>query len=935
MLNYSQTRLPWMLSILILLPLLSFTIHSGFMPSHDSQTEIGYLDGVVIDNAFGTPIPNAKIEFFQNHSEIQENGIMKIGGSKEAKPLKKTFSTDQNGKYRVQLPLEYELNFFTIKVSSPGYESGWQLNVFVEKDSPLFLNHLLSKPKYRKSLEFEERMEIIESNYNNLNQVKFPSQDQIDQAYRAKYKKPHPIDSDQKAFDELSSGFLLSRTNSNCPYSLPSDFLIGPSGACQSSGLVQMNMDDVVAQIIRCEVNMISDQDGLMAHAIATRTFGFWKNDVENRSATCGHCYDLAQTVSMSQMNAASTTSGMILIGDAPNGDDYGDVIEAFYSARCNGNRTLAMEEGIVGNPGACSGAGPVTSYLKSVSCSGHPNCSNYSAEQPCCNLQRPFNNQAQTHRIYGHGVGLCQRGTEDFSENKAMPWYWIVKHYYTDVCITNNPVVFPDNCGTAFELQLSASPTWHVQEFTSATASNPEPNSCDGAIAADVWFSFTTSSSGTVIVECDGIASSSTDDVGLRLYDGPCTNSTLLDCDQNSLDSGDEVNASYPYMPYKRFVGLQPNHQYFLRVWDFQNDDTGPFKIRVRDPSTSEPDLLVSCGGVSLGTQSSDLTADVVVTNTSPSVTLTEDFYLVWSVSKEPQINEGNTQEIARTLINTDFPPNSSQSYSISELDIYSQGLKHGTYYLIAVVDSFRDTDDFDRSNNLCLFGATIDVPRAGNGRGVDQVDYRPKLSLKGINQPPQPNQGFTAKFWTRNFGKEAATVQSTSGLYWSDNSWCGPSDGSSVYQVTIPALSKSSNSEKLDISLSIPSWYVPGAPLFLCGFADISDDIDEGVFEGDNCECKSVLDADVGIFGNLNFQIQAGPNPTTGPVSINLNNLTAPATVSVWTNRGNLVIGPLPISAQTTSISLNLSTLSRGVYFVVVDPANERPKKKTIVKF
>jgi hypothetical protein len=109
-----------------------------------------------------------------------------------------------------------------------------------------------------------------------------------------------------------------------------------------------------------------------------------------------------------------------------------GAIAQAFFSARCNGDFTLDSEDGPTLArcfPGGLTTA--VVPYCRSRPCSGHINCSETSEQ--CCELTV----NGKMNYIYGHGVGMCQRGAQGFA-NRGVTYSTMLTNYYTDIVIYN-----------------------------------------------------------------------------------------------------------------------------------------------------------------------------------------------------------------------------------------------------------------------------------------------------------------------------------------------------------------------------------------------------------------------------------------------------------------------------------------------------------------
>ncbi|MCB9233966.1 MAG: T9SS type A sorting domain-containing protein [Bacteroidia bacterium] len=918
----------------------------------------GFISGYIRDIVYETPIANMPIQIKRQKSVLHDDGIIYKDPSYNSEDIGMTIHTDENGFYSVELPLKGfpdvfvlwipEVNGYVGAVASSIYvypQKTTEYDIYFEK-SEYYQDPILESVIAEKLIETREDIQIQREEMQ-------PTPERIRDAYLKKFGHEPPSRNlqsfeDRLWADPIGSAFSVSKIQGACQYNIPANFQIGVGGACITtwSSLVPEPMDDVVAQVCRCEVNIIDDIDGIKAQAISSRTFGYYKNKKLQQSATCGHKYNCNGTPTIKQIKAAQETSGMIMIGDNPAGDDYGDVIYAYYSARCNGNRTLASEEGIVGNPGNCSGGLAPISYLRSVPCSGHSNCNQSNVgETPCCQLQL----QQQTHFIYGHGVGLCQRGTEAYSELQNKCWDWIIHHYYTDVCITNYNVMYPDNPASAQAIQVNNDcEEWVCQDLTGATASSPGDPSCDKPINEDIWFSFVAPPSGVVDIDTDVDPGAVVDDFGLMVLESNATTEVI--CDKNDILGGiDRFDTHAPYMPHVRVPGLSPGNKYYIRMWEFENDAVGPFRICITDPSqpttgsggignlTWSGTVLSNNAVVNAGSGGS-ITANLTVINNGAN-TITGDFYVVWYVSKETTLNHGHTREIARILVNDDLGPGAIKQLSITETDLIGQGLKHGDYYILAKIDNMEDISEYNENDNLFLYTDKIDLP--GNGKYADHADYQVhNLSIQNSSQQILANSSIVVK--TRIMNKEKGgppgngPVSSEVRLYWSlGNSSCGPSDIEIINEkYTVGRLEKNEMSAPVLHTITIPGFYTDEMNLYLCAVADANNAVDEGIDEGNNCRCELLDEASFINQVVSSLKIKVFPVPVSTTTTVEISNMTSNGVLVVTNFMGMVILGPINLPSGTTTYTLNLSNLTDGLYIVRLQSGNEISTSKIKVK-
>ena len=182
-----------------------------------------------------------------------------------------------------------------------------------------------------------------------------------------------------------------------------------------------VNLDEYITGVVSAELGDSFPYESLKAQAVAARTYALAR--LRDRGyANGGQAY--TSTLGSRSRAASLNSSGVALTYNSA-------YITAFFSARCNGDFTLASEDGLSGlatcTPGGLVG-GQVIAYLRKVPCSGHINCSQ--TTEQCCDVT--VDGRAQ--HLYGHGVGLCQRGAQQLAGVSGMTWDQIVNRYYTAV---------------------------------------------------------------------------------------------------------------------------------------------------------------------------------------------------------------------------------------------------------------------------------------------------------------------------------------------------------------------------------------------------------------------------------------------------------------------------------------------------------------------
>jgi len=192
-----------------------------------------------------------------------------------------------------------------------------------------------------------------------------------------------------------------------------------------------MDLDELIAGTVTAEMNDGFPFEALKAQAVAARSFAL--DRLRRRGyANGGQAY--TSQVGAKSRNATANTSRRVALHE-------GQVITAYFSARCNGDYTLNSEEGPTLSNCRVGGLGAgYVPWARSRPCSGHVNCS--STTEKCCTIVAG----GRMQHIYGHGVGMCQRGAQQFAGRDGWGWRRILTHYYTGIEIANVPEVGADS---------------------------------------------------------------------------------------------------------------------------------------------------------------------------------------------------------------------------------------------------------------------------------------------------------------------------------------------------------------------------------------------------------------------------------------------------------------------------------------------------------
>ena len=119
-------------------------------------------------------------------------------------------------------------------------------------------------------------------------------------------------------------------------------------------------------------------------------------------------------------------------------------------------------------------------------------------------------------------------------------------------------------------------------------------PGNCDGTGSSgynggDVWFKVVVPASGTVIINTDTESASQTNlewafRIGIAVYTGTCSALTQINCQISPVSQvpPSDVNLTVN--------GLTAGDTLFLRMWEYDNNDNGKFRLCVHDPCLIPP---------------------------------------------------------------------------------------------------------------------------------------------------------------------------------------------------------------------------------------------------------------------------------------------------------------------------------------------------------
>jgi peptidoglycan hydrolase-like amidase len=384
--------------------------------SNNSSILKGNVYGLIDDNT----INETTVTIFYHNLSYTDKGQPITASNKDAQEIA-SLKPNVLGAFEFTIPLRTPIDYVFIKVTSPGYEPITKNLIKLTENSQTNINLALA-PNNPTAIEeqlIEEKMQAFtqEKDIAKIKDVQALTEESI--------KKKAPTKNGSS-----------SASDSVCSYLVPTSVFVsnlhnGYNGIASGNGYTgYIDFDLYVGGVVHGEIGGITTNlETKKAQAIAARTFSLNRHEQE-LPVNIGQAYHDTPTES-SSLGSSQSSEQVILYNN--------QVIDAKYSARCNGDYTQSATEGTWSPYTTCNTYGNEIPYLLSITCSGHINCSQTS-ETPCCNAQ--VSTTTNMGYIYGHGVGMCQRGIEQFGELYGWTACQMITHYYTNVCIANT------NCG-------------------------------------------------------------------------------------------------------------------------------------------------------------------------------------------------------------------------------------------------------------------------------------------------------------------------------------------------------------------------------------------------------------------------------------------------------------------------------------------------------
>lgn len=225
------------------------------------------------------------------------------------------------------------------------------------------------------------------------------------------------------------------------------------------------------------------------------------------------------------------------------------------------------------------------------------------------------------------------------------------------DNYLKNNTSTAPpnDNPCDAGVPTLSVGSSCSFTEGTNVGATNSSvPNvTCDGTSNGDVWYKFKVPSSGSVIIETNA---GTINDMGMVLYTGSsCSSLSIYGCYENG-------STYSQYMPRAVLTGLTPNATMWIRLYEYNNNNFGTFKICVTGSSSSNCSITsFDPNSITRNPESfSSSSGDDIIVNGQANCTFTVSESCSW-LTVTP--SSGTMNSAGQTFLNYSVQENSSTS--------------------------------------------------------------------------------------------------------------------------------------------------------------------------------------------------------------------------------------------------------------------------------
>ncbi len=156
------------------------------------------------------------------------------------------------------------------------------------------------------------------------------------------------------------------------------------------------------------------------------------------------------------------------------------------------------------------------------------------------------------------------------------------------NICVgTVPPPPANDDCAGAIALtpggSFNSNPVIVSNGGATGTTGVPAPG-CASYVTGDVWYTVQVPASGSITVETNSNPGSPITDSGLALYSGSCASMTLIECDDD-----DSADGNFSLIT---LTNRTAGEIIYVRVWEYNGDAWGTFKLSAYDASLSSEDF-------------------------------------------------------------------------------------------------------------------------------------------------------------------------------------------------------------------------------------------------------------------------------------------------------------------------------------------------------
>jgi hypothetical protein len=386
---------------------------------------MAHISGLVGVKYIDKDVAGARVSLYRRNYSKDAAGNYTLHAAKSSQLLN-TVSAGPVGSFHFYIELQDTLDFYMVEVTAPGFE-GMREMIIPLRDEDMkrifFVMHPTAQDAAtERLLAADEETELRREDAKR--RADYP-------AIAAEISRLH------------TPALMRDARVQACSYTVPANIWVTNlangynNTSCTNSNALFtgfMNFDEYVAGVVGGEMGTGTafSLEAKKAQVVAARTYSLWRTTPAAQggggytSGNCGQSYT-SQTCTTCA-SAATATTGQVLT--------YNNVIiDALYSARCNGNFTQNSNQGTFNPAANCNLTGNLLPYLLSQPCSGHTSCNSVSGELPCCNVT--ISTAGTPGYLYGHGVGLCQRGAQGFAA-LGNSHDQILNKFYTGVCIAN-----------------------------------------------------------------------------------------------------------------------------------------------------------------------------------------------------------------------------------------------------------------------------------------------------------------------------------------------------------------------------------------------------------------------------------------------------------------------------------------------------------------